>query len=297
MFKKCNYEIKEINKLCDYGCGQFAHYQFKNGKYCCSKNCSSCPAVRKKNGELNRGKNHWKYNLECHKSHYCIDCNKEIGYRAIRCGNCANKGENNPRYGKHFSFETKQKISKVHKGKKLTREHKQKLSKATKGRKLSKKWKQKIGEAMKGRKRMPFSKETKQKMSKIKKNHWQNGDYDDRSICYPNIKYKKKEGNIIYLDSSWELEIAKSLDENDIRWLRPTVKNGHSFRWVDENGNQHTYFPDFYLLNYNIYLDPKNPFVQKKDKGKIEKVQKQNNIKLMILGENELNWKYIKKLL
>lgn len=35
-------------KLCDYGCGQEAHYQRKNGKWCCSKNTAQCPAVRKK---------------------------------------------------------------------------------------------------------------------------------------------------------------------------------------------------------------------------------------------------------
>ena len=29
--------------LCDYGCGQEAIYQFKNGKWCCSKNYQSCP--------------------------------------------------------------------------------------------------------------------------------------------------------------------------------------------------------------------------------------------------------------
>jgi hypothetical protein len=39
-------------KLCDYGCGQEAKYQFKEGKYCCSKNWHSCPAQRKKNSIL-----------------------------------------------------------------------------------------------------------------------------------------------------------------------------------------------------------------------------------------------------
>lgn len=35
-------------KLCDYGCGQEATHQFKNGKWCCSKNITSCVAIRKK---------------------------------------------------------------------------------------------------------------------------------------------------------------------------------------------------------------------------------------------------------
>ena len=32
--------------LCDYGCNQDAKYQFKNGKWCCSKNTSSCLKIK-----------------------------------------------------------------------------------------------------------------------------------------------------------------------------------------------------------------------------------------------------------
>lgn len=38
-------------KLCDYGCGQEAHFQLKNGKWCCSKHWNSCPQLKKKNSE------------------------------------------------------------------------------------------------------------------------------------------------------------------------------------------------------------------------------------------------------
>lgn len=37
--------------LCEYGCGQEARYQFKNGKWCCSKSKNSCLVLRKKNSE------------------------------------------------------------------------------------------------------------------------------------------------------------------------------------------------------------------------------------------------------
>lgn len=36
------------NKLCDYGCGKPAVYQFNNGKWCCSKSYNSCECVRRK---------------------------------------------------------------------------------------------------------------------------------------------------------------------------------------------------------------------------------------------------------
>jgi len=34
--------------ICEYGCGQEANHQFKNGKWCCSKNYNSCLVARKK---------------------------------------------------------------------------------------------------------------------------------------------------------------------------------------------------------------------------------------------------------
>lgn len=37
--------------LCDYGCGQEATHLFKNGKWCCSKNISLCPAIKDKIGD------------------------------------------------------------------------------------------------------------------------------------------------------------------------------------------------------------------------------------------------------
>ena len=37
-----------MDKLCDYGCGQLAQYQFKNGKWCCSANTSKCPSIKNK---------------------------------------------------------------------------------------------------------------------------------------------------------------------------------------------------------------------------------------------------------
>lgn len=35
--------------LCEYGCGNEAKYQFKNGVWCCSKHSNSCPAIKRKN--------------------------------------------------------------------------------------------------------------------------------------------------------------------------------------------------------------------------------------------------------
>lgn len=109
------------------------------------------------------------------------------------------------------------------------------------------------------------------------------------------IKYKDKT-----LHSSYELIVAKSLDEHKIKW--DTCKR---FKYIDPNGKQRTYTPDFYLLDFNVYLDPKNDFLLNNDNPRLgfsdqEKIQlvcKQNNIKVIILDKNNLNWNKIKMLI
>jgi len=68
--------------LCDYGCGQEAIHQFKNGKWCCSKSFVQCPHQRKL-------RKHW---IPWHKGKtgvYSDDVLKQMSAR--------NKKENRPK--------------------------------------------------------------------------------------------------------------------------------------------------------------------------------------------------------
>lgn len=78
-------------------------------------------------------------------------------------------------------------------------------------------------------------------------------------------EYIKKDGTIVKLDSAWEEELAKRLDKTDIDWIRPPA-----IKWIDKQGVERNYFPDFYLPKYDIYLDPKNPYAIKAQIDKIE---------------------------
>jgi hypothetical protein len=62
-----------------------------------------------------------------------------------------NSGENNPRYGKIFSDETKKKMSEAQKGKTHSLEHRRKISIANKGKTFSLEARKKISESLKGR--------------------------------------------------------------------------------------------------------------------------------------------------
>lgn len=77
--------------------------------------------------------------------------------------------------------------------------------------------------------------------------------------------YVKKDGTIVKLDSAWEEELAKRLDSINISWTRPPA-----VKWIDRKGVSHNYFPDFYLPDYDVFLDPKNPYAIKAQIDKIE---------------------------
>lgn len=78
-------------------------------------------------------------------------------------------------------------------------------------------------------------------------------------------EYLKKDGTIVQLDSSWEEALAIRLDELGIIWSRPGP-----IQWVDEYDVKHNYFPDFYLLDFDLYLDPKGPYAFKSQINKIK---------------------------
>lgn len=131
------------------------------------------------------------------------------------------------------------------------------------------------------------SKETRDKLSIIAKNRKLGG-----SIRKSSIKFSKIDGTIVILDSSYELRVAQELELNNISWIRP-----ESMKWIDEQGNDHAYYPDFYLTEFDVFLDPKNDFLIKQDQDKIKRVQEQNNVKVFILDKHQLSWKEIKRVI
>lgn len=104
------------------------------------------------------------------------------------------------------------------------------------------------------------------------------------SIANPNCggetNYRRYKYNGITMDSSWEVELAAWLDANRVAWERDRKK--HIFWWKDTaTDKKRRYYPDFYLPKYNVYLDPKNKYLQYKDKNKLETVARENDIKIL----------------
>jgi hypothetical protein len=79
------------------------------------------------------------------------------------------------------------------------------------------------------------------------------------------------------MDSSWEVKLAEFLDANKIVWIRSKKL---CLLYIDENGLKRRYYPDFYLPEYDVYLDPKNKYLQQKDAPKLERVRSQHSVTL-----------------
>ena len=151
---------------------------------------------------------------------------------------------------------------------------------------LSEEARKKISEKGKGRK---HTEETKKKLSELAKKRGFGGWHTSRSFDYNGIR----------LDSSYELRFAEDLDKNKIKWSRPKPL---LYRL---NGEEHRYYPDFYLDDYDVYVDTKNDYlinhVNPKygitDVEKINLVSQQNNVKIYILDKDNLLWSSLNLLL
>lgn len=86
------------------------------------------------------------------------------------------------------------------------------------------------------------------------------------------------EYNGVKLHGTWELEYAKWLDENNIKWKRPSEK----FPYYFDGKNRH-YTPDFYLIDTKEYIEIKG-YETDKDKAKWNQFPE----KLIILKSKEL---------
>lgn len=81
------------------------------------------------------------------------------------------------------------------------------------------------------------------------------------------------------MDSSWEVDLAEWLDSRGIKWIR---SRSIKFFWKRKNGKLATYYPDFYIPSLNLYLDPKNPYLMKKDAYKISEVERLHNVQVLV---------------
>ncbi len=138
-----------------------------------------------------------------------------------------------------------------------------------------------ISKAMKGKTGRVHTEETKKKQSIAAKRNNLGGHTSKKRL-----NFLKSDGEIIHLQSSYEIEFASILEELNIEWERPAP-----LIWIDDNGVDHRYYADFKVGD--IYIDTKNDYLAIKDKPKIDKVIQQNNVDVRIVTKELITKEYV----
>lgn len=139
---------------------------------------------------------------------------------------------------------------------------------------ISEETREKLGRFWRGRK---HTEEEKQKISTSMKRVVKERP-ESYSASNVNGRVKKVEYNGQIFDSSWEVIVAKFLDNNNIIWERPQI--GFEYFW----GNDiHLYYPDFYIPSMDLYIEVKG-YKRERDDYKWKAL---NN--LIVIKQKEIN--------
>ncbi len=98
------------------------------------------------------------------------------------------------------------------------------------------------------------------------------------------FRFEKNGGQIVNLQGTWEVRFAKILESIDPDWVRPNKP----LKWVDDDGNEKRYTPDFYSPKTNKYYEVKG-YWWGDDKRKMELVLEQNSdLKIEMIFKDDL---------
>lgn len=104
-----------------------------------------------------------------------------------------------------------------------------------------------------------------------------------RGLWSKRSDYTTVSGDIVSMDSTWEVACATRLDEIGIRWER---NNSIRLNYLTRGKRKRYYIPDFYLPDYDIYIEVKGYWTDAA-KHKMKDVQERNPVKILILESLE----------
>jgi hypothetical protein len=219
----------------------------------------------------------------------CEECGSDIVFTKAKprrfCSNdCKNQwqkvamlGENNPAHGK--TYRTKKTHPEWAKAiRKTTRERA--INSGDKNPMKRPDVAKKMSETR--RKNVTSDPEYRKNLSEKMKQRWREGRYENVSVGRCKwFTVRKKDGTVCKVQGTWEKKYAQYLDENDVAF------KSHRGRlsYIDRDGNRRSYFPDFYLIDLDEFVEIKSAYHLSLGGDKLERVQSQNHdivIRLMM---------------
>lgn len=126
----------------------------------------------------------------------------------------------------------------------------------------------------------------KEKRSNELLRRWRLPEYKEKIFSSKSsVEYVRKDGRKLNLKSSYEKSICESLDRLNIEYLYEEKRFSYYF-----NGKYHSYYPDIYLPEYDLFIEIKPNKLQRTEVNmkKFESVIKSGN-KIVYMGEDYLN--------
>jgi len=91
--------------------------------------------------------------------------------------------------------------------------------------------------------------------------------------------YTTVDGFDVMMDSTWEVALAKKLDELGIKWRRD---ESMILEYRTVRGRKRKYIPDFYLPDYDLYVEVKGYWTDAA-RYKMKDVVERNQVEMLIL--------------
>lgn len=201
-------------------------------------------------------------------------------YCSRDCVNAAFSGAGNPAYGKTYRTKDSnpewcEKISKTSKEREINKGDKNGMKNPEAAKKVS------VTRSKKFKNDPSFRK----KVSAYVRKAWADGKFNHVAVgkCkwYDHTKF---DGTLIKLQETWEVVFAQHLDSLQLEY---EAHKGY-IRYIDLNGSERSYYPDFYIPMWNSYVDVKGAFFTDLQKHKFDMIKCSNpEINISIITKDE----------
>lgn len=143
----------------------------------------------------------------------------------------------------------------------------------------------------KARKELLSDPQERKKISEATKKAWIDGKFENANVGQSKwFSYIHSNGNVYKVQGTWELEFIQWLDMNNLTF------SCHKGRLeYDINGEIHSYYPDFYVNEWDCYVDIKNDYHYSLQKEKFKSLENRGH-KIKIILQKELESLINKKL-
>jgi DnaJ-domain-containing protein 1 len=126
----------------------------------------------------------------------------------------------------------------------------------------------------------------RQRTSELMRKAWKDSKFDGTKVGKCKwYEFTKIDGTVCKVQGTWELAYAKWLDMQGIYFIAHRGR----IMYTDECGRNRSYYPDFYLLDTDEYVDIKNEYHFRLNEQKWDQIRKSNSdLKIILLFKEQL---------